>query len=153
MDTEGSHPLFHVGNSLTLSKRLLYLSTTPNGELEGMLAFLVPPSQCTAALNDVHHDTGHQGQQQTLALAQECFWWPMMVEDCKTLVWSFPRCHMFEGVIPKTPLCSIRAHAPLELVHVDFTSVESTMELNKLDHLTCYALAVVTRQTDSENLG
>ena len=78
-----------------------------------------------------------------------------MVEDCKALVWSCPRCCTFEGVIPKAPLCLIRAHAPLELVHVDFTSVESTMELNKLpsmknvlvmmDHFTCYALAIIMK--------
>ena len=119
--------------------------------MEGVLAFLVPYIQCTAALNSVHHDAGHQGQQRTLALAQECFWRPMMVEDCKALVRGCLRCCTFEGVIPKAPLCPIKAHTPLELVHVDFTSVESTMELNKLpsiknvlvimDHFTCYALA------------
>ena len=59
---------------------------TSKGKLEGLLAFLVPASQCMAALNGVHQDTGHQGQQQMLALAQEHFWWPMMVEDCKALV-------------------------------------------------------------------
>ena len=138
-----------------MSKGLLYLSMTPKGELEGVLAFLVPSSQCTAVLNGVHHDTDHQGQQQTLALVQECFWWPMTVEDCKALVWSCPRCHTFEGVIPKAPLCLIRAHIPLELVHVDFTSVESMMEFNKLpsmknvlvmmDHFMHYALAIVMK--------
>ena len=135
-----------------MSKGLLYLSTTPKGELEGVLAFLVPSSQCTAALNGVHCDVSHQGQQQTLALAQEHFGWLMMVEDCKALVRSCPMCHIFKGVIPKVPLCLIRAHAPLELVHVDFTSVKSIMELNKppsmknvlvmTDHFTHYALAV-----------
>ena len=50
----------------------------------------------------------------------------------------------------------IRAHAPLELVHIDFTSAELTMELNNLpsvknvlvitDHFMCYALAVVTKE-------
>ena len=138
-----------------MSKGLLYLSTTPKGELEGLLAFLVPSSQCTAVLNGVHHNAGHQGQQQTLALAQEHFWWPMMVEDCKALVWSCPRCRAFEGVIPKVSLCPIRAHVPLELVHVDFTNVESTMELNKplsvknvlvmMDHFTHYILAIITK--------
>ena len=64
-----------------------------------------------------------------LALAQEHFWWPMMAEDCKALVQGCPRCCAFEGVVPKAPLCPIRVYAPLELVHVDFTSVESTMEL------------------------
>ena len=61
--------LFHVHNSLTLSKGFLYLSTMPKEKLEGVLAFLVPASQCTAALNGVHCDMGHQGQQRTLALA------------------------------------------------------------------------------------
>ena len=79
----------------------------------------------------------------------------MMVEDSKALVRGCPRCRTFEGAIPKAPLCPIRAHAPLELVHVDFTSVESTMELNKppsiknilviIDHLMHHALAVMTK--------
>ena len=78
-----------------------------------------------------------------------------MVEDCKALVQSCPRCCAFEGVIPKVPLCPIGAHTPSELVHVDFTIVESMMELNKppnvknvlvmMDHFMCYALAIVTK--------
>ena len=55
------------------------------GEVEGVLAFLVPTDQCRAALNGVHHDAGYQGQQRTLALAQGCFWWPMMVDDCSAV--------------------------------------------------------------------
>ena len=131
-DMEEGRTLFHICNSLVLSKGLLYISTMPKGELAGVLAFLVPSSQCTMALNGVHQDAGHQGQQRMLALVQEHFWWPMMVEDCKALVRGCPRCCAFEGAIPKAPLCPIRADTPLELVHVDFTSVESTMELNKL---------------------
>ena len=79
----------------------------------------------------------------------------MMAEDCKVLVWGCLRCHAFEGAVPKAPLCSIRVHAPLELVHVDFTSMESTMGLNKppsvknmlviTDHFMHYALAIITK--------
>ena len=154
-DMEEDHALFHVHNSLVLSKGLLYMSIMPRGEQEGVLAFLVASSQCTTALNGIHCDACHQGQQRTLALAQEHFWWPMMVEDCNSLARGCPRCHAFEGVIPTVPLCPIRAHAPLDLVHVDFTSVESTMELNKqpsikniliiMDHCTCYALVIMTK--------
>ena len=86
-DTEEGCTLFHMHNSLVLSKGLLYISTMPKGEVEGVVAFLIPTSQCTADLNGVHHDAGHQDQQRTLALAQECFWWPMMAEDCKALMW------------------------------------------------------------------
>ena len=131
-------------NSLVLSKGLLYISTMPKGEVEGVLAFLVPTSQCTAVLNGVHHNAGHQGQQRTLVLAQECFWWPMMAEDCKALVRGCPRCHAFEGAVPKAPLCPIRVHTPLELVHVDFSSVESTMELNKPPSIK-NVLAIITK--------
>ena len=70
-DTEEGRALFHMCNSLVWSKGLLYVNTTPKGEAEGILAFLVPTSQCIAALNGVHHDAGHQGQQKMLALAQE----------------------------------------------------------------------------------
>ena len=63
VDMEEGHALFCMHNSLTLSKGLLYLSTMPKGELEGVLAFLVPASQHPMALNSVHHNVGHQGQQ------------------------------------------------------------------------------------------
>ena len=107
------------------------MSTSPKGETEGVLAFVVPVGQCHLALNGVHHDVGHQGQQRTLALTQERFWWPMMAEDCCMIVRGCPRCHAFEGEVPRAPLCPIWAYAPLELVHIDYTSIESTMELNK----------------------
>ena len=57
--------------------------------------------------------------------------------------------------MPRASPCPIRAYAPLELVHLDYTSIESTMELNKppvvknvlvkTDHFMRYALAVVTK--------
>ena len=37
----------------------MYMSTTPKGETEGVLAFVVPVGQCRLALNGVHHDAGH----------------------------------------------------------------------------------------------
>ena len=140
----------------------MYVDTTPKAEAEGILAFMVPGKQCQAALNGVHCDAGHQGQQRMLALAQERFWWPMMVKDCCALVRGCQWCRAFEGVISKAPLCPIQAHVPLELIHVDFTSVESTMELNKppcvknvliiTDHLTCYALATVTKDQTTKTI-
>ena len=124
----------------------------PMGEVEGVLAILVPTNQCRVALNGVHQDMGHQGQQRMLALAQEYFWWTMMVDDCRALVRGCQQCCAFEGAVHKAPLCPIRVHTSLELIYVDFRSVESTMELNKLTsvknvlgithHFTCYAMAV-----------
>ena len=81
----------------------------------------------------------------------------MMAEDCQAIVRGCSCCQAYEGEVPRAPLCPIRAYALLELVHLDYTSIESTMELNKppvvknilvmTDHFTRYALAVVTAKT------
>ena len=73
-ETEQGKMFFHVHNSLVWNKGLMYVSTTLRGKTEGVLAFVVPVGQCQMALNGVHHDAGHQGQQRTFALAQERFW-------------------------------------------------------------------------------
>ena len=63
-------------------------------------------------------------------------------------------CLQHEGNLPKVHLHLIVATTPLDLLHVDFTSIETTMELNKLprvanilvfqDHFTKHVLAYVT---------
>ena len=88
-ETEQGKMFFCIRNSLVLDKGLMYMSTTPKGKTEGVLTFVVPVG---------HHDAGHQGQQRTLALAQERFWWPMMADDCRTIVRGCPHCRVF--VVP-----------------------------------------------------
>ena len=78
-NSEEGQAMFHIRNSLTMKKGVLYVNTTPKGRTEGLLAFVVPSEHRWVALNGVHQDAGHQGQQRTLALAQECCWWPKMV--------------------------------------------------------------------------
>ena len=62
----------------------------------------------------------------------------------------------------KALLCPIQAYAPLELVHVDFTSIETTMELNQppsiknvlviTDHFTRYSMAFVTKDQKAKTV-
>ena len=56
----------------------MYVNIMPRGDTEGLLAFVVPSAHRHTALNGVHRDAGHQGQQRTLVLAEEHFWWPKM---------------------------------------------------------------------------
>ena len=161
MEGEG-HMLFRVRNSLILNKDLLYLNMTPKGKAEGVVAFIAPTDQCRVALNSVHRDARHQGQAGTLALTQERFWWPALVEDCKAMIRGCQHCRAFEGAIPKAPLCPIRVYMPLELVHVDFTSIETDMELNKppgvknvlviTDHFMRYAMAFVKKDQTAKTV-
>ena len=85
-----------------------------------------------------------------------------MVEDCRALVKGCQHCQIFEGAVVKAPLCPIKAFAPLELVHVDFTSIETTMELNQppsiknvlviTDHFTRYSIAFVTKDQKAKTV-
>ena len=134
----------------------------PKGETKGLLAFVVPSAHRHTALNGVHWDAGHQGQQRMLALVQEHFWWLKMDEDCWALVRGCQHCKIFQGVVMKALLCPIQAYAPLELVHVDFTSIETTMEPNQLpsiknilvltDHFTRYAMAFITKDQKAKTV-
>ena len=63
-------------------------------------------------------------------------------------------CLQYEGGTPKAPLCPIVATTPLDLLHVDFTSIETMMELDQSprvtnilvfqDHFTQHVLTYVT---------
>ena len=69
---------------------------------------------------------------------------------------------MFKGAVVKAPLCPIKVYAPLELVHVDFTSIELTMELNQppsvknvlvvTDHFMRYSMAFVTKDQKAKTV-
>ena len=51
----------------------LYLCSTPKGENEDLLLFVVPNTHWTVTLNGCHWDAGHQGSDHTLSLLQEHF--------------------------------------------------------------------------------
>ena len=133
---------------------ILYLCSTPKGEDEDLLLFVVPKIHWTATLNGCHCDAGHQGQDRTLSLLQECFWWPGMARQMRQVIKTCRHCLQYEGGTSRAPLCPIVATTPMDLLHIDFTSIETTMELDKSpqvanvlvfqDHFTKYVLAYVT---------
>ena len=67
---------------------------------------------------------------------------------------SCTHCLQHEGNFSKVPLHPIMSTAPMDLLHVDFTSIEMTMELNKLpkvanilvfqDHFMKHIMAYIT---------
>ena len=75
---------------------------------------------------------------------------------------SCQHCQIFKGAIVKAPLYPIKAFTPLELVHIDFTSIETTMELNQppsvknvlviTDHFTRYSMAFVTKDQKAKTV-
>ena len=109
----------------------LYLCSMPKGENEDLLLFIVPQAHQTATLNGCHQDARHQSCDHTLSLLQEHFWWPGMAKQMRQTIRACTHCLQYEGGLPKAPLCPIVATAPLDLLHVDFTSIETMLELNQ----------------------
>ena len=132
------------------------------GENEDLLLFVVPKGHCTATLNGSHRDVGHQGLDHTLSLLQEHFWWPEMANQMRQFIKACTCCIQYEGGFPKTPLCPIVATAPLDLLHVDFTSIETMLEPNQSprvanvlvfqDHFTKHMLAYVTSDQTAKTI-
>ena len=76
-----------------------------------------------------------------------------MAKHMRQVTKACRHCFQYEGGTPKAPLYPIVATALLDLLHVDFTSIETTMELDKSprvanvlvfqDHFTKHVLAYV----------
>ena len=100
--------------------------------LKIFLLFVVPRAHGAAILNRCHRDVGHQGHNHTLSLLQEHFWWPGMTNQIQQSIKSCACCLRHEGNLSKVPLHLIVATNLMDLLHVDFTSTEMTLELNRL---------------------
>ena len=103
----------------------------PKCETKDLLLFVVLKAHCVATVNGCHKEAGHQGCNCTLLLLRECFWWPGMINQMQKSIKNCVCCLQHEGDLPKAPLHPIVATATLDLLHVDFTSIEMTMELNQ----------------------
>ena len=137
-----------------IHQEALYLCSMPKGENEDLLLFIVSKVHQVATLNVCHRDAGHQGNDHTLSLLQEHFWCPGMTNQMWQSLKACSHCLQHEGSLSKAPLHPIMATTPLDLLHVDFTSIETTLELNKSprvanilvfqDHFMKHVLAYVT---------
>ena len=108
----------------------LYLHSMPKGETKDLLLFVVSKAHCIATLNGCHRDAGHQGHDHTLSLLWECFWWPGMISQMQQSIKNCVHCLQHEGNLPKAPLHPTVATVPLDLLHIDFTSIEMIMKLD-----------------------
>ena len=92
--------------NFTTLRGTLYLCSTPKGENEDLLLFVVPRMHQTAALNGCHWDAGHQGHDCTLSLLQECFWWPVMAKQMRQVIKACKCCPSMR-VAPPRPLYAL----------------------------------------------
>ena len=130
-NTEEGKTILQEQKKLTLYQGALYHCHIPTGKLKEVLWFVVPTAHQVTTMNVCYWDAGHQGQQQTLYLLHDQFWWPGMAMQMQKAISNCKQCIQHEGSHAKAPLQPIIVTASLELLHIDFTSIEATMELDQ----------------------
>ena len=134
--------------SLKLVKDVLYRkSYSDNSTSKKTLWQLVVPKLFRErALLGCHDDVVHQGILRTISLLRERFYWPGMQEEATQHVLKCSRCLRRKTPPQVAPLQPILVTQPLELVHMDYLSLEPSKGnienvLVITDHFTRYALA------------
>jgi len=103
------------------------------------------------ALKGAHDDMGHMGRDKTLSVLRERMYWPNMSNDVDQHLRSCDRCIKRKSPTDvKVPMVSIISTQPMELVCIDYLSLEMSKGgfehlLVITDHYTKYAVAVPTR--------
>lgn len=119
----------------------------------GQVEQLILPERLRAAVKTaLHDDSGHLGFERTLQMIRERFYWPRMFQEVKAWCEQCERCCLRKTPTAnvRAPLVSIHTSAPMDLVCVDFLTLEKSKggQENVLivtDHFSRYAQAYPTR--------
>ena len=140
--------MLRIRKSLKLVKDILYRKTYTDNSSSKKIQWqlVVPKAYRSRALAGCHDDVGHQGRMRTLSLLRERFFWPDMQTEAMQHVQKCTRCLRRKTPSHVAPLQPIHVTQPLELVHMDYLSLEPSKGnienvLVITDHFTRYALA------------
>ena len=133
---------------------LLYLRVMPKRSNEDILVFVVPGLKWQAAIDGCHRYLCHQGRDHTLSLLRERFWWPGMAQRMMLSIRNCEKCRIFKAKPQIPPMEPILCTEPLDLVHIDYVSMEVTVGIKEKpvvknvlvveDHFTRYTQAYIT---------
>ena len=113
------------------------------------LQFVLTENYRQQAMKACHDDIGHLGLERSLDLLKDIFYWAGMSTAMENHIQTCDRCLHFESKPQKTELYPITTTHLLELVDLDFLTVESgktSKDVNILvvtDHFSHYTQAFV----------
>jgi transposase InsO family protein len=126
--------------------------TVNDTDLEENCVLLAPSVMKPLLLEHLHDRVGHQGKERTLALLKRRCYWTGMEKDVQQWLGKCERCMLAKMPNPriKSPIASLIAQHPLEIVAMDFTQLEKAADktesvLVMTDVFTKYTVAVPTR--------
>lgn len=136
-------------SSFKIIRGILYRQITINEET--VLQLVLPEVYRKTALLGLHNEIGHPGRDRTMTLLRDRFFWPGMAADCEQWVKKCDRClRRKSDTNIRAPLVNVITTYPLELVCMDFLTVEPSKGgianiLVITDHFTKLALAIPTK--------
>ena len=134
---------------LVLREDVLYRRRLVDGK--EVFQLVLPKVAQKDALTGLHDDIGHLGQEKTLDMVRARFYWPRMRDSVQAKIRTCEACIRRKMIAyDKAPLVSIRSTQPMELVCIDFLTIEPSKGgienvLIITDHFTRYAQAIPTR--------
>ena len=149
LSNPSAHRTLHqMWDQLKLHDGKLVREATVEGSVRQQL--VLPYRYISEVLNSLHNEVGHQGRDRTLSLVRDRFVWPGMASDVENWVKQCRRCICRKALSSREPLVNIRTTQPLELVSMDFLSLETSRGgyqsiLVITDHFTRFAQAIPTR--------
>ena len=133
---------------------ILFIKTTPPGSIGTFPVFVVLVNRRQIAIDMCHRGAGHQGQDRSLSLMKEWFWWLGMANALFLVIQNCGHCKQFEAKFQIPEMEPILCTQPMELVHVDYVGMEVTVATQEkpvvknvlviVDHFTRYVQAFVT---------
>ncbi|XP_024862252.2 uncharacterized protein LOC108237361 [Kryptolebias marmoratus] len=111
---------------------------------------VLPADLRESVLHSLHNDMGHPGIERTLDLVRARFYWPRMAMYVEQKIKACGRCVRRKTLTERAaPLVNIRTSRPLELICMDFLSLEPDTSNTKdilvlTDHFTKFAIAIPT---------
>lgn len=122
---EKSHnfPSFCMNWTNELQNGILYRRRQVDEEIQYQL--ILPESQRSIVLKSLHDDMGHLGFDRTLDLTRTRFFWPKMPQILNKKIKTCSRCVCRKTLREKAaPLVNIQVTRPLELLCIDFLTIE-----------------------------
>ena len=146
---ESHRCLFQTADKLELIDGKLYrMIETDDRSIKQLV---LPLCFVDEVLKMLHNNSGHPGRDRTLSLLRDRFYWPKMYQDVEDWISNCPRCIRKKTPdCKRVPLVNIKTTQPLELVCMDFLTLESSKGgyqhiLVITDHFTRFAQAIPTR--------
>lgn len=135
--------------SLKLVRGVLYRQVQTEEGKKNQL--VLPACFIEEVLTGLHNDMGHPSKDRTLSLVRDRFFWPGMTTDTESWIKNCGRCIRIKSKTDvRAPLVSITSTYPLELVCLDYLTLEPSKGnisnvLVITDHFTRFAVAIPTR--------